>query len=115
MTEEQMQAKCFQWHWNTYPMQRQMLYHNNNNSHNSISGNKMKAIGVVKGISDFTYICNGAVVFIEMKTDAGKQKPEQVDFMNKVQARGHLYFIIRSYEAFVELIQNLNNGALGNS
>lgn len=115
MTEEQIQAKCFQWFWNTYPLQRQMLYHNNNNSVNRVAGNKMKAIGVVAGVSDFTYILHGCVVFIEMKTDVGQQKTEQKDFMNKVQSREHLYFIIRSFEAFCELIKKLNDGALGNS
>lgn len=107
MNEQQLQAQCFQWFWNTYPEHRQMLYHNNNNSVNSISGNKMKALGVVKGVSDFTFIDVEQVVFIEMKTEEGRLKPEQIDFRDKVTARGHLYFVIRTFEAFVKLMKQL--------
>lgn len=107
MTEEQIQAECFQWHWNTYPEERQMLYHNNNNSWNSIAGSRAKSLGVVKGISDFTLILDGQVMFIEMKTDTGKQKPEQIEFMNKVGNRGHCYFIIRTPLEFKNLITKI--------
>lgn len=106
-TEHQIQAECFQWHWNTYPLERQMLYHNNNNSVNQIAGNKMKAIGVVAGISDFTLVVDDAVWFIEMKAEHGKQKPEQVAFQCKVVARGHFYVIIKSPEKFKELIRKI--------
>lgn len=107
MTEHQLQAECFQWHWNTYPAERQMLYHNNNNSVNSVAGNKMKAIGVVKGIADFTLVVDGAVWFIELKLQHGLQKPEQIDFQTKVMRHGHYYVIIRSPLDFKNLIRSI--------
>ncbi len=112
MTEEQMQAMCFQWHWNTYPAERGMLHHNNNNSVNRIAGNRVKALGVVKGVSDFELIVPGQVVFMEMKTDIGTLSESQGSFRNGVIARGHIYVVIRSFEEFKQFIKSIY-GALG--
>lgn len=101
-----IQAKCFQWHWNTYPNERQTLFHVQNKAKNAIEGSKFKAMGVVKGVSDFVLLLYKEVVFIEMKED-GDQKPEQLSFQLKVEARGHRYFICRSFDEFKELIISL--------
>lgn len=107
MNEQQLQAQCFQWHWNTYPEERGMLYHNNNNSVNKVVGNRMKAIGVVKGVSDFTLVLPNRVVFIEMKILNGRQSPDQNAFQLKAQERGHIYSIIRDFEDFKHLITTI--------
>jgi hypothetical protein len=112
MTEEQMQAQCFQWHWNTYPKERGMLHHNNNNSVNRITGNRVKALGVVKGVSDFELVVTGAVIFIEMKTDIGRLSAEQEDFRNKVISKGHIYIVVRNISEFQQLILS-TYGTLG--
>ena len=88
-----------------------MLHHNNNNSHNLVAGNKMKAMGVVAGVSDFELILpRGIVAFIEMKTVTGQLAEEQKRFCAMVTLRGHLYFVVRTFEDFVKLIKTLLNG-----
>lgn len=113
MTEEQIQAACFQWHWNTYPTERGMLHHNNNNSVNRIAGNRVKALGVVAGVSDFELIVPGYVIFIEMKTEFGKLSEDQQYFKERVIARGHIYIVIRSVDEFKNFIIKLY-GTLAN-
>lgn len=108
--EEKLQNECFIWFHNTFPSERRMLHHNNNNSVNRIAGNKAKAMGVVAGVSDFELIVTGHVIFIEMKTLTGTLSDEQKDFMQKVIDRGHIYVVIRTIEQF----KNLVYGALGN-
>lgn len=110
MTEEQLQAKCFLWFWETFPGERRMLYHTDNNSQNAVTGARKKALGVVKGVADFTLILEDSVVFIELKTDKGYSKPEQVDFRQKVLARRHMYYIIRNFEDFKTLIYGFSLG-----
>lgn len=105
MTEAQLQSRCFLWHWNTYPKERYMLHHNNNNSHNRNKGATMKALGVVSGVSDFELIINNMVVFIEMKTPEGQLSPEQKVFRDKVVERGHIYTVVRTFEQFANLIK----------
>jgi len=111
MTEQQLHAECFKWFHNTYPAERGMLHHNNNNSVNSIAGNKMKAMGVVPGVSDFELILpRGMIAFIEMKTDTGQLSKDQDRFCNMVLARGHVYFVIRTLSKFQEIVKTLLNG-----
>ena len=102
--EMRLQAQCAQWFWNTYPSERRMLIHVDNNSSNAIEGNRKKAMGVVRGPSDFIFIVEQAVIFIELKTESGAQKPEQIDFMEKVMDRGHSYIIVRDFETFKSII-----------
>lgn len=108
-TETQMQGHCTLWFWNTFHSERRMLHHNDNNSHNSIEGSKKMAIGVVRGVSDLELILNGYVIFIELKLPGEVQSDEQIDFMNKVRARGHIYTIIYSFQEFKNFIQNVCN------
>lgn len=104
-TESRLQADICQWFWNTYPNERQMLFHVNNKARNAIEGNKFKAMGVVKGVSDLVLILpRGRVIWIELKTASGSQLPDQAAFQRKVEQRGHTYIIIRSLEEFQALI-----------
>lgn len=100
MTEEQLQSQCALWFWNEIIDERQMLFHVDNNSVNSIVGSRKKALGVCKGPSDFILVLSGAVDFIEMKIEGGYQSPEQKEFERKVTERGHKYKIIRTLDEF---------------
>lgn len=102
--EDQLQAQCTQWFWNTYHAERQMLFHVDNNSWNRVIGAKKKALGVVAGISDLVLILCGTVVFIELKDGDGVQSPEQRSFEEKVVERGHKYKIIRSLDEFKKFV-----------
>ena len=113
MTEQQLQAQCFQWHWNTYPSERRMLYHTNNNSLHLVSGIENKAIGVIAGVSDFTLIIPNRVIFIELKLPGGVQSSAQKLRMHLVQDRNHIYVVIGSDsmtgdEAFEEFKNFIN-------
>ena len=102
--EEVLQANCYRWFHNTFPLWRKMLFHVDNNSWNAVIGARKKALGVKAGVSDFILITFLAVVFIEMKTDEGEQSDEQVDFQRKVNERNHEYVIIRSETEFRQFV-----------
>lgn len=102
--EAKLQAECFKWFWNTFPSERRMLFHVDNNSWNTIVGAKKKALGVVQGVSDMVLILDCSVEFLEFKTDTGAQSEEQIDFENKVTTRCHRYVVIRSMEQFKNYI-----------
>ena len=106
-TEQQIQSECFLWHWNTYPLERRMLFHIDNNSSDRRTGNLKKAQGVVRGVSDFIIVINGLVIFIEMKTEIGSQSTHQVVFERMITERGHIYKLVRSVQEFKDLIIRL--------
>lgn len=58
--------------------------------------------GFERGMPDLLlYLPNGKVLNMELKTDKGKQSPDQVDVQNRLTKLGHNYYVIRTvYEAF---------------
>jgi hypothetical protein len=108
MTHDQLQAKCFQHHWNHYPNERGMLFAVRNNAVNKIRGNQDKAIGVVAGVSDLIYISrDGCVIGIEFKVGADSQKAAQRDFQTRLEERGGRYEIVSSFEQFQALVEEV--------
>jgi hypothetical protein len=98
--ENDLQSKCFQWAWNFYPEYRRLLFCVNNNSENAIKGSMNRALGVVEGVSDMVQIYYKGVAFLEFKRATGRQRDKQKDFEAKCKMTGHLYILIRSFEAF---------------
>lgn len=105
MSEDQLQAQIFQWHWNNRPQERRLLFHVNNKARNKIEGAKFKAMGVVSGVSDLIYLKPGGIpIFIELKTETGTQSPDQKQWELQVRASGYHYVIVRSLEEFQKIL-----------
>jgi hypothetical protein len=79
-----------------------MLFHVNQKARNAIEGNRMKAMGVVAGVSDLIYL--RTMIFIEMKTETGIQSKEQQRFQQIVESLGYVYVICRSLPHFQKII-----------
>ena len=64
--------------------------------------------GFERGMPDLLlYLPNGKVLNMELKTDKGKQSPDQVDVQHRLAKLGHNYYIIRTvYEAFNAIAQH---------
>ena len=65
--------------------------------------NKMIAIGMLPGVSDLIVVTKGKVLFVEVKDYKGIQRPNQVDFENKVKALGFEYYLVRSLDEFKQI------------
>lgn len=108
MTEHQLQQQIVKY-WNTnYPKYRKCLFHVEQSAKNGIQGSIQKALGVVSGVSDLILVLNGKVLFLEVKTETGKQSPHQIEFQDQVSSLGHEYAIIRSLDDFILIL--LANG-----
>jgi len=110
LTETAVQQRIFMHHWNTYPEERGLLYHNNNNSHSKRKGAIMKGAGVVPGVADLTYLHGGRAYFLEVKLPGRHQSARQKLWQATVEAAGFQYYIIRSiadFEAVRGLITNI--------
>lgn len=71
--------------------------------------NKMQAEGVEKGVADlFLSIPSGdlAGLYIETKTEKGKQSKEQKQFEKQVLKVGYGYCICRSFDQFQMTVKN---------
>ena len=74
---------------------------NFNNPPNAFQGGQLKTMGMLAGISDFTYLAaDNFPYFIELKVAYGKQSPAQVKFEKHIVERGGIYTIVRTLEEF---------------
>ena len=77
----------------------------NGGSRNKIEAMKLKATGVLAGVSDLIILQpNGKIKFVEVKIEKGRQSESQKDFQKKVNDLGFDYYIVRSLDDFIEII-----------
>lgn len=97
--ELKIQAEFIKWVQNTHPLYRMRVFAVDNNSQSVQRGALSKALGVKKGVSDLIFILDhGRVIFVEVKTEIGKQTTEQRQFELMCKSTGHIYIINRSFE-----------------
>ena len=108
MTEDQLQAKCFPWIWNTYPNLRRLCWHVPNGGHrNKLEAAKFKSIGVVAGVPDLEFHFKGRSYFIELKIPGGSQSPKQKKVQEALEGQGFNYYLIWSFEEFQRIIKEI--------
>lgn len=100
MTEKQLQKKC-----EDYLKANGLIYlHIQNNPHAQrfrAAANKR-----LKGFPDFVIFQDfGTTIFIELKTEEGIQSPEQKEYQKKLESLDHFYFVVRTFENFVSILE----------
>ena len=102
--EDILQGQIVQWYSLEYGKKHdKCLFHCNNKAKNKIEGNRMKAMGVKTGVPDLILVVNEKVIFIELKTQIGKQGKEQKIFETQVKSLNQIYVIVRTLEEFKEI------------
>jgi hypothetical protein len=108
--EQQLQIACIKWFALQYPQQVGRLYMNYNNPPNAQTGGILKAMGLSAGIADLSYLIDGGrIVFIELKSSAGKQSENQKAFEMRVTELGAPYHIARDIYEFMGIINSYNS------
>jgi hypothetical protein len=104
-----IQAQIYKWYHNTYCTKNNEKPHvifavPNGGLRSKSEAMTLKATGVVAGVSDMIIISPNKIFFIEVKTETGKQSPDQKDFEQKVKSMGYDYFLVRSLDQFKAII-----------
>lgn len=101
--ESKLQIACVKWFRYQFP--NALIFSiPNGGGRNPTEAKILKAEGVLGGIADLQIIANGLTFFIEMKTEKGRQNPNQKAFESKVKSLGFKYFICRSFEEFQRIV-----------
>lgn len=80
-------------------------------------GRTLKRMGVKRGVLDFhlALSCGGFHgLWVELKVDKGKLLPEQIDFINRKNARGYLAVAVWGFEAAKEVLKTYVDSGLTN-
>ena len=64
-----------------------------------------KNMGYIKGQPDLVAVLNNKVVFIELKTQKGKQSKEQKEVEKEIKKRGVDYIVVRNLEDLKEYLK----------
>lgn len=118
--EHQLQCACVRWFAYQHPELNGLLFAIPNGSYRSkATAGKLKAEGVVPGVADLILLVPGDhetlpdgrtwyrpihALCIEMKTEKGRQSPEQKAWQKKVEAHGYKYAVCRSLDDFIETV-----------
>lgn len=102
VSESSIQAQCFVWFNNNFCLKNQqnraIMFSVPNES--TVTQQKFVNTGLLRGVSDTIIVLNGKVLFVEFKTETGRQSEFQKDFQSRVENLGHEYLLIRSLTQF---------------
>ena len=108
ISEERLQADCYQWFHNSFPELRGLLWHVPNGGQRSASeANKFKAIGLVPGVADLHFFFNGQMHFIELKIETGRLSDNQVKWIEAISLQKGEVVVIRDLKTFQNFINEI--------
>lgn len=105
LSEDVIQAQIFEYYHNKFCTKLNYVPHvifsvPNGGLRNKREAAKFKATGLIAGVSDLIILKPVETIFIEVKTEKGKQSDVQKIFEQKVNALGFRYVIVRSLDDF---------------
>lgn len=112
MTEDSIQAQIVKWFNNSYCLKhhspRSLIFSvPNGGSRHKLEALKLKATGMLAGVSDLIIVHRSRIYFCELKTEKGYQSSSQKEFEQRVTENGLQYLFFRSFEDFKEFFLNL--------
>ena len=107
--EDKIQAEIFQYFNNKYCLKNNdpkcsIFAVPNGGNRNIKEAMKMKATGTVAGVSDLIVLMPNRCIFVEVKTDVGKQSDKQKEFEITVKNLGFEYYVVRSLIEFINIL-----------
>jgi len=107
-SEDALQQKCVFWFRNTYPELKGLLFSvPNGGLRNKREAVKLNMTGLTKGVADLLFMYQGLTYCLELKTETGTQKPDQIIWEEAVSNQHFPYFIIRSLREFKVIIDTI--------
>lgn len=104
LTESQLQQQCVKWFRAVHPAYAGLMFSIPNEGRRTrANASRMKAQGIVAGVADLMLsVARGGfhALYIEMKSEKGRQTENQVRFQNDVEKQGYKYVICRGFDEF---------------
>ena len=107
-SESKIQQEIVMWFNNNYCLKshnpRCSIFSVPNEGKNVKEQMYKRTLGMKSGVSDLIVLQPNRCIFVEVKTQIGRQSDKQKDFQNLVENLGFEYWIIRSLEEFKQKI-----------
>lgn len=109
--EERLQTGCIRWFDYQFPELSKLLFAvPNGGSRNKVEAYNLKRQGVRSGVSDLIFLHptnEYSFHCIEFKSSIGRQSKEQKEFQQVVELMGGKYHLVRDFDSFVKIINNI--------
>jgi hypothetical protein len=109
VTEGKIQQQIVMWFRNNHctklSIPRCAIFSVPNERNNKKEMMSMIQTGLMSGVSDLILLLPNKAVFVEVKTDVGRQSDKQKEFQKIVTALGFEYWLVRSLEDFINKLQ----------
>ena len=102
MKECDIQRECVEWFRNTY---KDYLIFSVPNEGCYRRKKYFENLGMLSGVSDLIVVLPQKVIFVELKSEKGYQRPEQKSFQSKVESLQQSYYLCRTLEDFQSIIK----------
>lgn len=104
--EHFLQVDCVRWFRDNYP--NYIIFSTNNEC--TRGKQYWKDSGMLVGVSDLVIVLPNNVLWIELKSDVGRQRPDQKHFEDKINGLGFEYYVCRTIDEFKNFINyHINN------
>ena len=103
--EHALQLACVRWFRFQYP--KLLLWHTNGTAQNRKHGAVLVGMGCMAGVPDLFFFYRGELYGIELKTEKGTQSKAQKAFQKRMESEGGRYYLVRSFDNFVSLVQSI--------
>lgn len=108
-TESKIQQSMVIWYRNNFCLKhhnpRHAIFSIPNESKSKMETLNKMAIGMMPGASDLLIVRPDEVIFVEVKTEIGRQSDKQKEFQSVVESLGFRYILVRSLEDFKAQVQ----------
>lgn len=108
-TESKIQQEMVIWYNNNFCLKhhnpRHFIFSVPNESKSKKETLQKMAIGMKPGVSDLIILQPNKAIFVEVKTEIGRQSPKQKDFEKVVKELGFEYHLVRSLEEFKNIFE----------
>jgi hypothetical protein len=112
-TEAKIQQEIFIWYHNSFCLAvhvpRCSIFAVPNDSSSKEETMRKLATGMIAGVSDLIVLQPNKILFVEVKSDTGRQSDKQKDFENIVKSLGFEYHLVRSLDDFKKIINGKEN------
>lgn len=108
--EDQIQIACVNWFNLQYPKLALLLHHSpNGGKRTRFEAIQFKRMGTRAGFPDLI-LCfpskDHHALFVELKTEKGRQQPSQIMMQRALEWAGYKYVICRSLDDFMKEVQS---------
>lgn len=102
-SEYDLQCNCVEWFRANY--KDEIIFSVPIESAHAKFSHYMKS-GALAGVSDLIVVLKTCILFIEMKSENGRQRDVQKEFQKMVEALGYKYFLCRTLDNFKDIIMS---------